>query len=69
MTILLAFTGTRAISIRVLLVTALVTFIMEYTQRIVEDERKKEWKGLLKAFSMIDKESMLNWTVFIILTI
>ena len=30
---------------------------MEYTQRIVEDERKKEWKGLLKAFSMIDKES------------
>ena len=69
MTILLAFTGTRAISINILLVTALVTFIMEYTQRIVEDERKKEWKGLLKAFSMIDKESMLNWTVFIILTI
>jgi hypothetical protein len=31
-----------------------VSFYMEYTEKQVGSERKKEWKGLVKAFSIID---------------
>lgn len=34
-----------------------VSFYMEYTEKQIRSERKKEWQGLMKAFSMIDKEA------------
>jgi hypothetical protein len=35
-----------------------VSFYMEYTEKQIRSERKKEWQGLMKAFSMIDKEGL-----------
>ncbi len=33
-----------------------VTFYLEYTEAQVKTERKKEWKGLIKAFAMVDTD-------------
>jgi hypothetical protein len=41
-----------------------VSFYLEYTEKQVTSERKKEWKGLLKAFNMIDTKC-LNFCHFI----